>query len=253
VLAASKFFYFMNSDSNGLHAWVSDGTVAGTHMLADLNPGGDSDVRWFTDFHGVVYFATNDSSNGARIWKTDGTTAGTVVVGSSTLPPPLGNVQVSGQNLFFAGYDSHAGLELNVVQNSAPKAVNDSTNSANDAAVTINVVANDTDSDGAINPASVQIASQPAHGSVSVSPSGSVVYTPNAGYAGSDSFTYTDSDNQGATSNAATVTITVTAARTSSSGGSSGGGGGGAMNLLELLALAGLSVLRRRRAPSGQG
>ena len=108
---------------------------------------------------------------------------------------------------------------------------NDSASSTDDAAVTINVVANDTDSDGKINPASVQIVSQPAHGSVSVSQSGSVVYTPNAGYAGSDSFTYTDSDNQGATSNPATVTITVTAAKTSSSG----GGGGGAMNLFELL------------------
>ena len=246
VLAASKFFYFMNSDSNGLHAWVSDGTAAATHMLADLNPGGDSDVRWFTDFHGVVYFASNDGSNGARIWMTDGTTAGTVAVGSSALPPPLGSVQISGQNLFFAGYDSQTGLELNVVQNNAPTAVNDSASSTDDAAVTVNVVANDTDSDGNINPASVQIASQPAHGSVSVSQSGSVVYTPNAGYAGSDSFTYTDSDNQGATSNPATVTITVTAAKTSSSGGSSGGGG--AMNLFELLVLAGLVVSLRRRA-----
>jgi hypothetical protein len=166
-------------------------------------------------------------------------------------------VQVSGQNLFFAGYDSRAGLELNVVQNSAPIAVNDSASSTDDAAVTVNVVANDTDSDGNINPASVQIVSQPAHGSVSVSQSGSVVYTPNAGYAGSDSFTYTVSDNQGATSNPATVTITVTAAKTSSSGGSSGGGGsssggggGGAMNLFELLVLAGLVVSRRRRAPA---
>ncbi len=160
-------------------------------------------------------------------------------------------MQVSGQDLFFAGYDSHAGLELNVVQNSVPTAVNDSASSTDDAAVTVNVVANDTDSDGNINPASVQIASQPVHGSVSVSQSGSVVYTPNAGYAGSDSFTYTDSDNQGATSNPATVTITVTAAKTSSSGGSSGGSG--AMNLFELLVLAGLAVSRRRRAPDRSG
>jgi hypothetical protein len=70
-------------------------------------------------------------------------------------------------------------------------------------------VANDTDTDANINPASVQIASQPS-----------------AGYAGSDSFTYTDGDIQGATSNPATVTITVTAAKISSSGGSSGGSGG---------------------------
>lgn len=259
LLATSKYFYFMNSDSNGVHPWVSDGTAAGTHLLADVNPGGDSDIRWFVDFHGVVYFATNDSANGARIWKTDGTTPRTVVVGGSALPRPLGNVQVSGQNLFFAGDDGRTGLELNVLQNNAPQAVNDSANSTDDAAVTIDVVSNDTDSDGTIDPTRVKIASQPSHGSASVSPSGSVVYTPSAGYAGSDSFAYTDEDNQGASSNAATVTITVTAAKTSSSGGGNsgggsgggggGGGGGGALNLFELLALAGLAVLRRRNAP----
>jgi hypothetical protein len=71
-----------------------------------------------------------------------------------------------------------------------------------------------------------------------------------AAYAGSDSFKYTDSDNRGATSNPATVAITVTAAKTSSSGGSSdgSGSGGGAMSLFEFLVLAGLVVSRRRRA-----
>ena len=247
IFLTSDLIYFMNSDSTGLlHLWVSDGTAAGTHMLADLNPGGSSDVRWFADFQGEIYFAGNDSTNGARIWRTDGTTAGTVVVGSSALPALNAPVQVSGEKLFFAASDSTAGLELNVVENDAPVATNDSASSVNGAAVTINVVANDTDSDGTVDPTSVHIASQPAHGSVSVTQSGSVVYTPNAGYQGSDSFTYSDSDNQGTMSNIATVTITTTQpAPPSSGGGGSGGGGGGAVDLLDLLALAGLVVLRR--------
>jgi hypothetical protein len=119
---------------------------------------------------------------------------------------------------------------------------------ANGAAVTVNVIANDVDSDGSIDPTTVHIASQPAHGSVSVTQSGSVVYTPNAGYQGSDSFTYSENDNQGATSNIATVTITTTQPPPPSSGGSgSSSGGGGAVDLLDLLALAGLVVLRRHR------
>jgi ELWxxDGT repeat protein len=239
VLLTSNLIYFMNSDSTGLHPWVSDGTAAGTHMLADLNPGTDSDVRWFADFRGEVYFSSNDSTNGARIWRTNGTTAGTVVVGSSALPQASGAVQVSGENLFFAASDSAAGLELNAVQNDSPLAANDSGNSVNGAAVTINVLANDIDSDGSVDPTTVHIGSQPAHGGVSVTQSGTVVYTPNAGYQGSDSFTYSETDNQGSASNIATVTVTTTQPAPPSSG------GGGAVDLLELLGLAGLIILRR--------
>ncbi|MFA5103534.1 MAG: Ig-like domain-containing protein, partial [Candidatus Thermoplasmatota archaeon] len=50
----------------------------------------------------------------------------------------------------------------------------------------------------------------PAHGSTSVNTTtGWVQYIPAANYYGSDSFTYTVQDDDGATSNAATVTITV--------------------------------------------
>ena len=84
-------------------------------------------------------------------------------------------------------------------------------------AVTVNVVANDTDSDGSIDPATVVIVSNPANGTVVNNGDGTVTYTPAATYTGTDSFTYTVNDNAGATSNIATVSITVN---------SSGGGGG---------------------------
>lgn len=250
VLLTSNLIYFMNSDSTGVHPWVSDGTASGTHLLADLNPGANSDVSWFADFHGEVYFSSNDSTNGPRLWRTNGTTAGTVVVGRSALAPSLGPVQVSGQSLFFAASDSTAGLELNVVQNDPPTAANDSGTSANGAAVTLDVLANDVDPDGSVDPTTVHIASQPGHGSVSVTQSGSVIYTPNPGYQGSDSFTYSESDDQGATSNIATVTVTTTqppAPPPPSSGSGGGHGGGGAMELLDLLALSGVIALRGRR------
>ncbi|SBS74821.1 40-residue YVTN family beta-propeller repeat protein [uncultured Mycobacterium sp.] len=54
------------------------------------------------------------------------------------------------------------------------------------------------------------LAGQPTNGTVDVNSDGSFVYTPNFGYVGSDSFTYTVSDGQ-STSNTATVGITVTA------------------------------------------
>jgi hypothetical protein len=66
------------------------------------------------------------------------------------------------------------------------------------------------DTDGTLDPATVRIVSDPAHGSASASPvSGTVTYSPNAGYTGTDSFTYTVDDDDGAISDVATVTVTV--------------------------------------------
>ncbi|MCM2468426.1 putative Ig domain-containing protein [Agrobacterium vitis] len=56
---------------------------------------------------------------------------------------------------------------------------------------------------------SVAIASSPSHGAATVSGT-NFIYTPTAGYSGSDSFTYTATNATG-TSSPATVTITVTA------------------------------------------
>ncbi|GAA5146135.1 hypothetical protein GCM10023340_16600 [Nocardioides marinquilinus] len=54
------------------------------------------------------------------------------------------------------------------------------------------------------------VVSGPAHGTAALA-DGAVTYTPSAGYTGSDSFTYRARDPQGALSNLATVSITVTA------------------------------------------
>ena len=78
------------------------------------------------------------------------------------------------------------------------------------AAVAITVLANDTD-DGTLNPTTVTVGALPANGTTTVeSGTGIITYTPNAGFSGTDSFTYTVADALGLVSNAATVTITVT-------------------------------------------
>jgi len=68
------------------------------------------------------------------------------------------------------------------------------------------VLGNDEDVDG--NPLQVVRVSDPTHGSLSLSANGSFIYTPQANFTGTDSFTYKAYD--GATdSNEAIVTITV--------------------------------------------
>ncbi|MBI3350153.1 MAG: tandem-95 repeat protein, partial [Burkholderiales bacterium] len=91
--------------------------------------------------------------------------------------------------------------------NHAPQAAGDTATTVQGQAVAIDVLANDTDADGNVLTASV--ATGPAHGTVTVADDGRLVYTPNAGYVGGDSFTYTASDGLLA-SEPATVSITVT-------------------------------------------
>lgn len=75
--------------------------------------------------------------------------------------------------------------------------------------VIINVLANDIDSDGTLDVTSVLVGTAPSFGAAVVNPDGTVTYTPMAGYTGTDSFTYTVKDNSGATSNVATVSVSV--------------------------------------------
>ena len=91
--------------------------------------------------------------------------------------------------------------------NDKPVAVNDVAATPEDTPVTINILLNDTDGEGAI--LSVASITQPAHGAVVVNPDQSVTYTPALNFNGTDTFTYTNTDGA-LPSNPATVTVTVT-------------------------------------------
>ncbi|WP_255570640.1 Ig-like domain-containing protein [Cryobacterium cheniae] len=71
----------------------------------------------------------------------------------------------------------------------------------------IDVLGNDTDLDGDLDPTSVSIVAGPTHGTVDVDPdTGEVTYSPDSGYTGTDSFTYKVCDVDG---NCDTATVTV--------------------------------------------
>jgi alkaline phosphatase len=93
--------------------------------------------------------------------------------------------------------------------NQTPTAVNDSSSTTHDTPIIINVIANDTDLDGTIDPATVTITSTAGHGTAIANTNGTVTYTPATGFTGTDTFRYTVKDNGGATSDEATVKVTV--------------------------------------------
>lgn len=90
-----------------------------------------------------------------------------------------------------------------------PVAVDDSETTDYETPVDIDIVANDYDPDGSIDPTTVTVTDDPDNGSVSVNPSSGVAtYTPDSGFYGTDIFDYSVCDNDGLC-DTATVTIFV--------------------------------------------
>ncbi len=108
-----------------------------------------------------------------------------------------------------------------VTVNSPPTAANDSTLTQLNTSVAIDVTNNDSDTDGNIDPATVDL--DPVtpgqqttlvvvgEGTFSDNGAGNVTFTPEPTFTGMSSVTYVVNDNDGGTSNAATITITVNA------------------------------------------
>ena len=89
--------------------------------------------------------------------------------------------------------------------NERPKAEDDEAATDEDQAVTVDVLANDTDPDG--DRLRVESVSAPAHGTTTIA-GGGVRYTPELNYHGADRFAYVVSDGNGETAEAA-VEVTV--------------------------------------------
>lgn len=112
------------------------------------------------------------------------------------------------------GLSAEATVSVTVIAvNDAPVAVADTAVTDEDTPVTVDVLANDSDVDGNLVPASVTVTTNPLHGSTSVDTvTGAITYLPDADYNGSDSFAYTvwdDGSPTPAKSGTAVVSITI--------------------------------------------
>jgi ELWxxDGT repeat protein len=113
ILFDNKFFYFANDSIHGYELWSTDGTVAGTNMVKDINPGASSS---YPSFYGVVnnhlLFIAQTDNEGQELWSTNGTDAGTFMV--KDINPGTANGAIFLQNnflinndiLYFAAIDS---------------------------------------------------------------------------------------------------------------------------------------------------
>ena len=103
-----------------------------------------------------------------------------------------------------------ARVDIDVACNEPPVAEDDAATTDENTSIGIPILSNDFDTDGALDPTSVSIVSEPQHGSLSIhSKTGVATYTPDPDACDEDSFQYVVQDNAGLESESATVTITI--------------------------------------------
>jgi ELWxxDGT repeat protein len=105
LTAVGNLLYFVAQDqAHGLELWRSDGTINGTHILKDIEPGpGSSAPANLTTVGNSLFFSAGPDN---RLWRTEGTPESTVAVVTDTYSQPkLYNIQaieLVEQTLFLA-------------------------------------------------------------------------------------------------------------------------------------------------------
>jgi len=122
MAVCNGFLFFTGTNAaNGLELWKTDGTIAGTTMVKDINAGAASTAfRDFITVNNTVIFNASTAAAGSEPWISDGTDAGTYMLqdiepgsGSSTIGPFV----IAGTKLFSVRTTTANGRELWVANN----------------------------------------------------------------------------------------------------------------------------------------
>ena len=220
-------FTYKAKDSSNAESNVA--TVTVTVSNVNNSPVANNDLATTNEDVAVsinVLFNDTDADTGDLLSVSSVTQAANGTVAIITTGPDTGKVRYT-PNLNFNGTDtftykakdsanpqaeSNSAIVVVTITavNDAPTAVNDAGSTNEDAAVNMNVLANDTDPD-ALDTLLVSSLTQGANGTVTVNVDNTLKYTPNANFNGTDTFTYKAKDASNVESNSATVTITVNA------------------------------------------
>ena len=215
-----------------VEALLNDGRIASITNLSNLLASGAINFVGSTGSDVFTGYAQNDTMTGGggndTLNGSDGTDTAAYSGNRSdyTVTNNAGSWTIT-DNRGIDGSDTLSNIEfaqfadqtMALVGNAAPVASNDSGSTVKNISTVIDVLANDTDSDGTLVASTVAIVGGPAHGSVTIdTATGKITYTPTTNYVGADSFTYTVKDDDGTVSNQATVNVGVASGFTLTAG-----------------------------------
>ncbi|SJZ64880.1 Ig-like domain-containing protein, partial [Sediminibacterium ginsengisoli] len=196
-----------------------DGTLT---VIPNVNPVANNDSKVTSaNIPVTINVPGNDTDADGVIDPTTVTIITQPAHGIVTIDPVTGEVKYTpnpgyyGTDVFtYTIKDDDGGVSnvatVNITVLLGPAAQNDAASTNPATPVTLDILGNDVVGDAALNPGTTTVVTQPAHGTVTIDPAtGKATYTPNPGFYGDDSFTYTVKDANGVISNVATATIHV--------------------------------------------
>jgi ELWxxDGT repeat protein len=112
---SGTLFFSATDGVHGHELWRSDGTAAGTTIVADVNPAlspGGIDPQYLINVNGTLFFRATDGVHGFQLWRSDGTAGGTTMIGDFNTQSSYGFdprllTNVSGTVLFRATDGAH--------------------------------------------------------------------------------------------------------------------------------------------------
>jgi ELWxxDGT repeat protein len=74
-------FFSATDTAHGTELWMTDGTPAGTRLVADIYPGPEGSYpNELTNVNGTLFFSADDGVHGMELWISDGTRLGTKIL-----------------------------------------------------------------------------------------------------------------------------------------------------------------------------
>lgn len=103
IVYNNHLYFVIENGNEGSELYKTDGTLNGTQIVKDINPGFGSDPRDFIIFNNELYFTAYDGT-ASNLWKTDGTEIGTVKISDKV--QSLSGLIIFNNELYFSGEDN---------------------------------------------------------------------------------------------------------------------------------------------------